>query len=205
MAQNRKYMQSTCEICNKIFTHRADHLNRFCSFECVGINRTNEKRRHGICPICGKEFRLKRMSTKYCSNKCSSLSRTTRKQIKCSYCEKEIIRPQCHIRDINYCSKECQGKYISKNKIGKNSIRWKGGISNSSGYISIRTNKGGYKQQHRTVMENFIGRKLSSNELIHHIDQNKKNNSIENLMIVTRSEHAAIHDKLLHEWRSKKC
>lgn len=38
-----------------------------------------------------------------------------------------------------------------------------------------------------------IGRELSSGEQVHHIDGNHTNNSADNLMVVTKSEHMKIH------------
>lgn len=46
---------------------------------------------------------------------------------------------------------------------------------------------------HRLIMEQILGRELSSDELVHHIDGNKWNNDPSNLQIVTRREHAQIH------------
>ena len=37
------------------------------------------------------------------------------------------------------------------------------------------------KYQHRTIMENYIGRKLNKNENVHHINGNRDDNRIENL------------------------
>lgn len=51
------------------------------------------------------------------------------------------------------------------------------------------------KHEHRQVVEKFLGRKLRSDELVHHIDENPHNNDISNLQIVTRAEHARIHAK----------
>ncbi len=48
-------------------------------------------------------------------------------------------------------------------------------------------------REHRAIMENFLGRRLSSDEIIHHIDGNPRNNNIENLSIVSRAEHQKIH------------
>lgn len=47
--------------------------------------------------------------------------------------------------------------------------------------------------KHRLVMEEHIGRYLTEDELVHHIDENPKNNDISNLKIVTKGEHQTIH------------
>lgn len=64
----------------------------------------------------------------------------------------------------------------------------------SKGYIDIKTTDG-YKREHVHVMEVNIGRKLNRGEVVHHIDRNKQNNSIENLMLMTHGEHSAHHNK----------
>ena len=50
---------------------------------------------------------------------------------------------------------------------------------------------------HHLLMEEHLGRKLTINEIVHHIDCDKLNNVIENLEIVDRKEHIGIHRKLL--------
>jgi hypothetical protein len=53
------------------------------------------------------------------------------------------------------------------------------------------------ENQHRIVMERMIGRKLKKNEVVHHIDENKKNNDPKNLLLFkNQSEHASYHIKL---------
>ena len=42
-------------------------------------------------------------------------------------------------------------------------------------------------------MENHIGRKLNRNEVVHHKNGNKIDNRIENLEIMSLSEHSKIH------------
>lgn len=44
-------------------------------------------------------------------------------------------------------------------------------------------------------MECHIGRELSSSELVHHINEDIYDNRIENLKIISRSEHIKIHQK----------
>jgi hypothetical protein len=47
--------------------------------------------------------------------------------------------------------------------------------------------------QHREVMEEHIGRQLKSWEVVHHKDEDKRNNSLENREITTRYDHASHH------------
>lgn len=53
--------------------------------------------------------------------------------------------------------------------------------------------QGKKKDYHRHIMELSIGRKLHRNEVVHHIDEDKLNNNLDNLMIMTRSEHSRMH------------
>lgn len=46
---------------------------------------------------------------------------------------------------------------------------------------------------HRLVMENHLGRFLDPSEHVHHKDENRTNNSVDNLEILSASEHAKLH------------
>lgn len=75
-------------------------------------------------------------------------------------------------------------------KKGVKPRNWKGGIRNIQGYVYIYSPDHPFASkrhkiiaQHRLVMEKYIGRYLNPGEVIHHIDGNRSNNSIDNLML----------------------
>lgn len=57
-------------------------------------------------------------------------------------------------------------------------------------YKKIRTNKKETKDEHRLVMEEHLGRKLNRYEVVHHINGNKMDNRLENLELMSLSEHS---------------
>lgn len=62
----------------------------------------------------------------------------------------------------------------------------------SSGYLNNTIFKNGeatYVSMHRLVWESFNKQKIPKNMQIHHIDENKLNNSIDNLKLVTQYEN----------------
>ena len=62
----------------------------------------------------------------------------------------------------------------------------------SSGYV-VRHLDGRHQYKHRYVMEQYLGRRLRSDEHVHHIDHNRLNNDISNLEILSPEEHGRLH------------
>lgn len=51
----------------------------------------------------------------------------------------------------------------------------------------------GYIREHRLIMERKIGRRLKSDEVVHHINHDKLDNSLSNLELTTLADHTSHH------------
>lgn len=75
------------------------------------------------------------------------------------------------------------------------SKNWRGGkvLCSTSGYVKVYIRPREYQYEHRVIAEKMLGRKLKSNELVHHKNHLKNDNRPENLEIVNRFQHAELH------------
>src|SRR3990167_7511236 len=92
----------------------------------------------------------------------------------------------------NSYSKMEYKKKLSEQKKGEKNPFYKGIPKQNYKYVVIN---GKTFLQHRIIMENHLGRKLQTNEYIHHINGNKLDNRIENLAIIPNGtkNHAKLH------------
>ena len=80
--------------------------------------------------------------------------------------------------------------------------RWKaGGSVGSSGYVKLRVGKGhpladpnGYTYEHLVVWVSAGNCRPSRDEILHHINNDKTDNRLENLQVMTRAEHNRLHN-----------
>lgn len=61
--------------------------------------------------------------------------------------------------------------------------------------------KRGGRHEHRVYAEKMLGRKLQAGEIVHHQNGDKRDNQLENLEVMTQSEHARLH---FAAWRREK-
>ena len=97
------------------------------------------------------------------------------------------------------CCKTCSYKFreIKQEKMSK-SPAWNGGrYLNENGYYRVYVGNLRYEYEHKLIMSKMLGRTLTSNEKVHHIDGNKVNNNPENLCVFpSKKDHAKCHHDL---------
>lgn len=187
-----------CSNCGKDieirYKKRLERKNVFCSRECeqkfkFEVRTHTEGYFNCTCPICGKIFHLKPYQLK------KSLHH---------YCSKE-----CHRKaKMEYMKGNGNHQYGLK---GEKNASWKSNkkITNY-GYIKIRKldhpfkDCDGFVFEHRLIAEKYLLTDENSVEVngvkyldpkleVHHINENKTDNRVENLIILTKSEHLKIH------------
>ena len=124
------------------------------------------------------------------------------KKVPCLSCGKKIyVCPSQTKKKV--CSMACTPK-------GLLSAKWRGGKSTSNGYLVVycpghpHPKFGNYVYEHRLVMEKKIGRFLKNGEIVHHKNEIKTDNRIENLDLTNRSEHNRHHLKNRYKYKTSK-
>jgi hypothetical protein len=100
-------------------------------------------------------------------------------------------------RKTKLCA-SCVTKYqrariIKQNKIGKRGFTY---TKKGYKYEEDLTLPHGYILSHRRIMSKFLGRQLNRSEVIHHIDGDKLNNDITNLVLIDDTKHRQLHRNL---------
>lgn len=181
-----------CLICNKTFSVKnyRENTAKFCSRKCNVIYQGKQRKVDKVrrCVKCGKFFCYTYKAQKFCSYECYWESMRECNKETCQQCKKqfEVYKSQ----KAKFCSKQCQSSFYS----GKNHPRWKNGCIDSQGYKQICINSKTITE-HRYFVEQKIGRKLSKDEHVHHINGNKTDNRLENLYLFsTNSDHIKYHN-----------
>ncbi len=143
-------------------------------------------------------------------------------RLKCDWCGKPIIRYGSQIKAHNFCSRRCFADFSSKEKNPERYMDLKDytNISQNMHDLNLELNptrmtdstkekirnshlnsgegrtyvKNYGRHEHRVVAEQMLGRPLMPGEVVHHIDGNKRNSSINNIRVYkSQSEHAKFH------------
>lgn len=171
------------------------------------------------CLVCGKPYTQKSEVQKYCSKRCRVLNELelakvrrirNKKEIrkKCLNCGNEFIAPDKH-SFTKFCSQKCRSRFYRVNNRDK-ILLLKRKNSKKDSYITWKrkydkeyNDKIRFGGLRRSVMErdNFSCQDCGGEYpyvkiVVHHIDFNPKNNTMDNLIVLCRACHARKHSTL---------
>lgn len=217
----RLYCCSSCTPQAYKKGHNARKNHRKC-LACGKIfNPTSYKINVGFGKYCSKTCFIKISPGGFGHRKGTPLSMETKRKI--SVAHKGLPSPskgikrkpftEEHKRKIGEASKGRTHSLQTREKMSENcylrgkfrefSPNWKGGKRmHPCGYVYIYapnydTNKYPYIFEHRLIMERHLGRHLEANEVVHHINEVRTDNRLENLQLLTKSSHTKLHNLLL--------
>lgn len=187
--------QYTCIVCSEKFMARPDHGadRKFCSRECFRANALPPIEKP--CENCGGLFTAIASNTAtrgdgwrlFCSTSCYHDNKRKFEERPCVYCGKMFYpRSTKHDQTQQVCSTDCKGEFYS----GANSHAFQGGthvvqqtnhkmvlVGKRRGYASK------YLSEHRLLISKHIGRMLTKNEVVIHINNQGLDNRLSNLYV----------------------
>lgn len=213
----RHYIISTCLECGKEIKDYRTH--KFCSLKCshknVEFRETNRQRmlKKPINYWLGKKRpEVKNFKgfdrtgkTPWNKGKKSELTGDKHPNWKggktekiCEFCNKGYI-PLRRCKTQKFCSDKCRCDWISREGIlrGENNAMWKNGSSLISHTWEFKV------KISPMLRKNSCCRLCNSSEdlVVHHLNEMKQDNSLENLIVLCRSCHAQIHSMRMLEAR----
>jgi hypothetical protein len=110
--------------------------------------------------------------------------------------EMNFLRDNYPMKHAEWCAEQLKrpikSVYDMANKHGIKA-EWTYRRIDDWGYSQVVLPGSRWALEHRLVMEEFLGRKLGRSEHVHHLDMNKLNNNLDNLVIVLAGSHNTIH------------
>lgn len=146
------------------------------------------------CRICGKifftkEFHAKKGWGKFCSIKCRTKGQIKGKWLKCDHCGKPVWRTPKDFkrskRNKFFCSVGCHCSWENRNvRFGANAPNW---IAGETAYQDLmRRLKVPYKCAKCGISDKRV-------LIVHHKDENRRNNNVDNLERLCCNCHAILH------------
>lgn len=128
-------------------------------------------------PKMGKHWRPSKLPPRPCAV-CGTPFVPSRKRKEAKYCSKKCI--WVAVKGPEYNAALARKYNPPRNRAQRG--------TGTKGYVKING-----RHEHRIVMEKIVGRPLKYEDVVHHKDEDKHNNSPENLELTTRHDHIHIH------------
>ena len=161
------------------------------------------------CSYCSKEFktypcRIRINQGKFCSVKCADKSKIG----KAGFWQDKKRPDLVNTKAVHTMFKKNQKPWndgIEWDRMkGENNPRYKNGTYiNSEGYVVKRFNRKKTIFYHRYLIEQQLERKLRQDEHVHHINFDRQDNRLENLILLSVSEHMKYHASIKERQRGK--
>jgi hypothetical protein len=193
-------VERICQKCGKTYRTFPSIRLKFCGIAC-----SNEGKKNGVhvpCSVCGKRFykRPCRPHSLFCSKSCARTATNLTDSNPSKH--RDITGEKNPMFGVARKGEDNPMFGLRKELCG----RWKGGRKmQNQGYVMVVVSDDHpqpsfvsstgtkYLLEHRFVAEQELGRHLKPNEIVHHIDGDKRNNAIGNLQVfATQSDHMRI-------------
>lgn len=142
----------------------------------------------GIAKMLGTNYSLVRNKALEYGIKIRSIKESIRYGIDLGYVD-------CSAKKKPKISADERKRRSERLKKYRTSIPAKGYSQKATGYCEVTSGPNKFRCLHDVIMEEHIGRRLRPDECVHHINHDPSDNRIENLLLMTRSEHSKLHAK----------
>lgn len=159
-------MEKICVVCKNTFKRYGKQAEKAktCSKECLGVLLSGEL--NTVCTQCNKKFHLKESQ------------------------KKRYKRTHGY-----FCSTKCVADFRKEKYLGESNPNFRKQVDRcTDGYkLAYSPRFGRIKLHHKVVFETLNISKLPSGMCVHHRDCNVDNNSPENLVLLSFSDHKWLH------------